>query len=319
MLSHLHQSSVHLLITIRRYAQHSAVFLNFPMMYTYDFQIANLLIRVTGPFELNNFFELSAFSIEHNPDTPPDALYALEFLPEDWIIKGNKVAEGPHSAVYEWQNQLHRYFHWSVHSKDRFILVCSNQNEISRHTIYLQREFAQRILPQFHLSAFLAPEALLLGYNAFFLHAALINWNGKGILFTGPSGIGKSTQADLWAQIEGAEIINGDRAIIRHQNDSYIAWGSPYAGTSGIYKNLGTPIAAIVVLSQGDDNILRPLTALAAFQNILQEATTAPWDPQFMARLTDLILNLAEQIPIYHLSCTPTQEAVEILKKKLQS
>lgn len=286
------------------------------MMNTYDFQIAGLYIRVRSPFPLTELFELSAFAAAYDPDKPPDAIYTLELLPENWTIKGEKLSENQRCAIFQWKNELHRYFHWSIYSQDRFILLRSVKGQ-PHYTIYLQEAFLHRILPQFRLASFLAPEELLLNHDAFLLHAAVVNWQDGAVLFTGPSGIGKSTQADLWARLEGAEIINGDRAIIRYSHDQFTAWGSPYAGTSRIYKNRGVPIRAIVCLSQAKTNTLYPLTGLNAFQNLLREATTAPWDPNFMSRLTDLLLKLSAQIPIYHLSCTPTADAVDILKEML--
>lgn len=50
--------------------------------------------------------------------------------------------------------------------------------------------------------------------NIFILHSSYIKWNDGAILFSGPSGMGKSTQADLWNKYEGCEIINGDRSAI---------------------------------------------------------------------------------------------------------
>lgn len=38
--------------------------------------------------------------------------------------------------------------------------------------------------------------------QGFQLHASVINWKDKGILFSAPSGTGKSTQADLWKNMK---------------------------------------------------------------------------------------------------------------------
>ena len=287
------------------------------MINNYDFLIAGLRIRISSPFEFTQWHEMSSFAIPYDAETKPDAHYALNILPKDWHISGQKVAQSPHGAVYAYHNELHYYYQWNVFSEDYFILLKRQKDEQSIHTIYLQEESLHRLLPQFRLASFLAPEQMLLPHQAFLLHAAVVDWNGKGILFTGPSGIGKSTQATLWEQVEGAQIINGDRAIIRRHCDGIKAWGSPYAGTSGIYKNLGVTLHAIVVLSQGAENQIKAIDGIAAFRTILQESTTQPWSPAFMSDLSDLILNITAEIPVYHLTCTPTADAVEILKKTL--
>ena len=47
------------------------------------------------------------------------------------------------------------------------------------------------------------------------MHASLIARNEIGIMFIGPSGIGKTTQAELWKKYREAQIINGDRGIYK--------------------------------------------------------------------------------------------------------
>lgn len=48
------------------------------------------------------------------------------------------------------------------------------------------------------------------------LHSAyIVTRQGEGILFSGPSGIGKSTQAALWQHYGAAQTVNGDRALVR--------------------------------------------------------------------------------------------------------
>lgn len=286
------------------------------MIYTYNYNIADLHIQVNSPIELTEQFELTPFVTSGAPEQRPDALYTISMLPADWKIKGTKLSQNPHSAVYQWQHENHRYFFWNVFSEERFILLISSTANPREYTIYLQENTLHRMMPQFRLSAFLAPEQLLIFHRAFLLHSSVIDWNGKGILFTGPSGIGKSTQAMLWEKFENAQTINGDRAIIRCSKEITV-WGSPYAGTSRIYKNQGVPVHAIVILAQGSENILRPLSGLAAFQYLLQEATTEPWNGDFMGQLTDLILDITSKIPIYHLTCSPDAQSVQILKDAL--
>ena len=52
--------------------------------------------------------------------------------------------------------------------------------------------------------------------NALFMHASAIEYKGNGIIFAGYSGVGKTTQAELWKKHMHADIINGDKAFIRH-------------------------------------------------------------------------------------------------------
>lgn len=160
-------------------------------------------------------------------------------------------------------------------------------------------------------------EDVLLERGSFFLHASLISWKGKGILFSAPSGTGKSTQAQLWEIHEGAEIINGDRAIIRKKEDGYWAYGSPYAGTSGIFKNKKAKIAAIFILKQSPINKVSELKAKDIFKKIFSETSVHASNTHYMEIITKLLLDAVWTIPIYQLECTPTIDAIETVKNIL--
>ena len=161
-------------------------------------------------------------------------------------------------------------------------------------------------------------EKLLLDNSAFLLHSSFIRYRGQGILFSAPCGVGKSTQASLWEKYRNARILNGDRAGIRFQDGSWTAYGMPFAGSSGIYRNDEAPLGAIVTLAQGPENVIRRLRPMEVVRRLLAECSCLRWDSDFMGRVLDLLLKLAAQIPVYHLECRPDQGAVELLEHTLQ-
>lgn len=160
-------------------------------------------------------------------------------------------------------------------------------------------------------------ENMLLQRKGLLLHASLIEYAHQGIAFTGPSGVGKSTQAALWRNCFSANIINGDRAALRKTDAGWVAYGSPQAGTSGIYKNEKAPLSAIVVLEQAKENRLRRLSAAEAFCHIWPEISARRWDREFVSEATALCIELLEEIPVYLLECLPEESAAQFLKKGL--
>lgn len=163
----------------------------------------------------------------------------------------------------------------------------------------------------------LGQELLLLSHDRLLLHASLIRWGGKAVLFTGPSGMGKSTQASLWERYRGAEILNGDKTVLHLTPERITAWGSPYAGTSGIYRNEAAPAAGIVALRQGPVNEIVPLRGKEALLELMPRMATAPWAGQWHGRGVDLALALLERIPVYRLTCRPDREAVELTERTI--
>ena len=160
---------------------------------------------------------------------------------------------------------------------------------------------------------------LLLSFRVLTVHASYICYNGHGILFTAPSGTGKSTQAELWRQHRGAEVINGDKAGVRVEEGRAMVYGVPFSGTSGICKNRTLPLRAIVVLSQAPVNRAVRLPAsqavAALYPNVFADQHVV--EEQQMA--LDCVLDLIEAVPpVFSLACTPDVRAVEALERALE-
>ena len=200
-------------------------------MYDYDFHLVDLLFRVKSPFPMERFFELTPYLVAIDPQRQPDAVYRIAYLPEDWQICGQVLYQDRQTALYQQGSQLHRYYFWNPHNKHAYLLLVQQRGS-REQILYLPQADLAHLLPDLRLSAFFCPEQLLLEHRAFQLHASVIDWQGQGILFSAPSGTGKSTQADLWQTHAGATILNGDRAVIRWLDSQYRVYGSPYAGSS---------------------------------------------------------------------------------------
>lgn len=163
----------------------------------------------------------------------------------------------------------------------------------------------------------IALEELLLSCGRLILHAAFVAAGEKGLLFSGPSGIGKSTQAALW-QRHGARILNGDRTVLGPGPAGWTAWGSPYAGSSRCFCSERCPIGAIVVLEQAPVCAVRRLSAAKAFHRLYPQLTVNSWNGAYVERASGLLAELAAQVPVYLLECTPDDRAVETLANVLK-
>ena len=161
-------------------------------------------------------------------------------------------------------------------------------------------------------------EAMLIRKDRLCLHAACVDTPLGGILFSGPSGIGKSTQAGLWCQYRGAEQINGDRPILSREPDGWLAWGSPYAGSSRCHVNKSCPVTAIVMLRQAPQCSLRRLNQAETFRAVWSGLTMNSWDAEFVATACDLTMALLDAVPVFEFSCTPDEQAVNCLDQGLR-
>lgn len=161
-------------------------------------------------------------------------------------------------------------------------------------------------------------EAMLIHRDRLCLHAACVRTPLGGLLFSGPSGIGKSTQAELWCTYRGAKQINGDRPILSREGDGWLAWGSPYAGSSRCHVNESCPVTAVVMLRQAKQCGLRRLSRAEAFRAVWSGLTVHTWDEWFVKTASDLALELIASVPVFELGCTPDEQAVDYLEKELR-
>lgn len=165
---------------------------------------------------------------------------------------------------------------------------------------------------EFHCLHLLGGEALLIKYNAFLLHSSVVRINGKMVLFSGPSGAGKSTQAELWSQYLGAEIINGDRCVVMEKDGGFFGGGSPWCGTSGIRRKEIAPIAGIFLVHHAAENQVRKL-GIEAFTPLFSQITVNCWDRPMMEKLSSLFIGMLDAVPVYRLDCRPDEEAVRLV------
>lgn len=160
-------------------------------------------------------------------------------------------------------------------------------------------------------------EQLLIHHDRLCFHAACVQTPLGGILFSGPSGIGKSTQANLWCALRDSRQINGDRPILSKEDGIWRAWGSPYAGSSQCHVNESCPVTAIIMLRQAPRCSIRRLDTAQAFRSIWSGLTVHSWNEAFVTRAFDLATELACRIPVYEFCCTPHEEAVSFLEAAL--
>jgi hypothetical protein len=145
------------------------------------------------------------------------------------------------------------------------------------------------------------------------IHASAIEFNGKGIIFTAPSGTGKSTQASLWRENKEAKILNGDRAAIRVLNDKVYVYGTPWSGSSQCFINRRSPLSAIIVLEQHTENSIQKLTNREAIPYLLPRCFLPYHDSDIMRMAISNLEKIIKEIPLYLLKCKPDREAVELV------
>lgn len=148
-------------------------------------------------------------------------------------------------------------------------------------------------------------------FEALLSHASFVKYQDKAVLFTGYSGVGKTTQAELWSRYLDAEIVNGDKVFVRNVDGKFNAYGLPWKGSSDYCVNTKAELAAVVVLRQADSNRITRLENNAA-EYFMPHIFFPHWDKVCLGNALDVFDKLIKSTPVWLLECRPDEEAVKI-------
>lgn len=155
-------------------------------------------------------------------------------------------------------------------------------------------------------------------YNRFLMHGAAITYQHDAYLFCAPSGVGKSTHIALWKRYLGNEvdIINGDKPFLLLEDGAYAlppcvqVYGSPWAGKERWQKNRSAPLRAICFISRASENSIQRLQPGACLPQLMRQVYI-PHDTETAGKTLELIDQLVNCIPLYHLYCNISEDAVK--------
>ncbi len=139
------------------------------------------------------------------------------------------------------------------------------------------------------------------------LHSACVETDGFAVAFTGYSGLGKSTRANAWKKEISAEFLSGDRPAIDTRTG--VAYGVPWDGKEGIYRNAQFPLKAIFDIRRGDFTRVRRLTEAQCERILSQQCFYPMWDNETAFNVALNIKRLIRSVPIYRLICDKTEIA----------
>lgn len=156
-----------------------------------------------------------------------------------------------------------------------------------------------------------AQAALL--YGGISIHAACISLLGKGFLFLGKSGTGKSTHARRWLQaFPGSSLLNDDNPVLRLVDGTVMVYGTPWSGKTPCYKNEAVPVAAMVRLRQSPVNRFLPLDGSVAFTALLPSCSVVHSDTRLVEALHDTLAVMTELLTVGYMDCLPDLEAAHV-------
>lgn len=155
----------------------------------------------------------------------------------------------------------------------------------------------------------------ILSHSGVSLHASAVMLGGKGFLFMGKSGTGKSTHAALWQRsFGGCELLNDDNPVLRISDGAVRVYGTPWSGKTPCYKNKNCPVAGIVRLQQAKENIFTLLEDVQAFTALLPGCSALRCDAALHDKLCNTLVAITEMVPVGGLQCLPNEDAATVCR-----
>jgi hypothetical protein len=168
---------------------------------------------------------------------------------------------------------------------------------------------------EYPLDEVLMIHRLACGYGLEVHAVGIVDEIGRGHLFLGHSGAGKSTSARLWLRYPNVQILSDDRIILRAHGKKIFMYGTPWHGDAGISSPDCAVVTNIYFLEQFGHNEILPLAPGAAAAELFARSFV----PRHCAESLDFCLGFMEQVtrqvPCNIFRFLPQQSAVEAIRR----
>lgn len=162
----------------------------------------------------------------------------------------------------------------------------------------------------------------LLSHNSCMFHGALIQWKDIGILFTAPSGTGKTSQYYLWKELEteSVRIINGDKPILEYDGKEIISHSSPWNGKEQLGEpGMSVPLKAIILLEQGDCNEIKLLSPSDAVVPLFEQFIAYPENTDIIKQEACFLDAMLDSVPVWKLTNKGDIESAILTRDTLEA
>lgn len=156
--------------------------------------------------------------------------------------------------------------------------------------------------------------------NTLLMHSSVTVKDGKGYLFLGTSGTGKSTHSQLWINtIEGCELLNDDNPVLRVGDDGTVrVYGSPWSGKTPCYRNASAPVAAFVRIVQAPENRLTRCTPVQAYAQLYSSSSGLKGEDGLFDAFHETLERVVGAVPGYVMECRADREAAEVCSEGIR-
>jgi hypothetical protein len=142
------------------------------------------------------------------------------------------------------------------------------------------------------------------------VHACGVAREGAGLVFTGPSGAGKTTIARLMRRHARARVLSDDRVVLRDAPGGVDVHGTPWHGDAPLSEARAERLVAVHAIYQSRVLVAEPLAGAAAATALLGNAFVPTHEPVGAACALDFAARLVERVPVIRLGFPKDERVV---------
>ncbi len=278
--------------------------------YVAALRIGGFTFQVRSRFQIT--FDIGYSSFISNNAGKPDLFLQVDELSGNYIENSVFIFEAVEQGIPLWRvsknENGYRLFLYNQLRKDEIQSVIDIPHNTNNWQVYcrLENGCAEPLL---------YPAGPLLLYmfairnKAFMQHASAVVSNGKAFVFSGFSGIGKSTMAAIWGK-KGYTVINDDRILIRQNSEGFMAYNTPMFYPD---KPKQAPLSAVFLLKQHSWNYIKQLSGVAAITNFMRFSIQHAYDKQFLEAHLNLAHEVYKAVPVFELGFKPDAAIIDFI------
>lgn len=280
----------------------------------YYLRLADSILEIETSEQFEIAENMKHFFVEQADDCPVAARYKV-YIDKELQVIPEKVKYYSHNLLVFEKAFCEYRIHFFPGTNIPTAYSCETSSGI------IEIHILEQTFPKYEMNLMfletLALEKIFLMQDSLVLHSSYVIYKDKAILFSAPSGTGKSTQADLWKKYKGAEIINGDRSILKLTGNTVQSHGIPFCGSSKINLNKSAPLAGIFLIEQAPENTIEKCSPAQAIRKIYSECSINHWNPNSIETAFQIIEKIVNRVPVYQFKCNISEEAVNLVHREL--
>jgi len=297
-------------------------------------KIADVLIQMKSEFQLQELTEEEKISSRFerfnnflyegndNPDIVID-INIVDVLPESADAEDIFITYHPDGHIENWrlQKKDNSYiYRCPLEGRKQIMFV---NKAFDRVTAYLPPKENKARIWNFTYVIYDFLQVLLINYLALnkkgvFVHSIGVkDLDGRGLLFAGKSGAGKSTTARLWHEYSKATVLNDDRIIVRKLNGKFFIYGSPWHGEFGDYLQAhieSAPLEKLFFIYHASKNETQRISEKEAFNLLYPALFPTFWDRGCLENVVSSSWDLVKSVSSFSLGFVNNKEVIEFIR-----